>query len=193
MSRHRHALTVVFAILVWPVFAQGATIEIKPGDHLSIIGNTLADRMQHDGWLETLIQARFPAYKLVIRDLGFSGDELKVRLRSANFGTPDQWLTRTKTDVVFAFFGYNESFAGKEGLAAFKSDLDAFIKHTLAQKYNGTSAPRLVLFSPIAVEYPRFRDLPDPRPTNERLRLYTAAMSETAQANGVAFVEAIRN
>ena len=30
-----------------------AKLEIKPGDHICIIGNTLADRMQHDGWLET--------------------------------------------------------------------------------------------------------------------------------------------
>ena len=145
--------------------------------------------MQHDGWLETYLQARFPGHKLVIRNLGFSGDELTLRLRSANFGTPDQWLTRTKADVVFAFFGYNESFAGKDGLAAFKKDLDAFVKHTLAQKYNGKSAPRLVLFSPIAMEAPRGRDLPDPSATNERLELYTAAMAEVARADGVAFVD----
>ncbi len=114
---------------------------------------------------------------------------MTVRLRSADFGTPDQWLTKTKADVVFAFFGYNESFAGEEGLEAFKKDLDAFIKHTLAQKYNGKSAPRLVLFSPIAMEAPRGRDLPDGTATNERLELYTAAMAEVARADGVAFVD----
>ncbi len=152
MSRCRNRFALLAATLLLPPFARADTIEIKPGDHIAIIGNTLADRMQHDGWLETHLQARFPDHKLVIRNLGFSGDELTVRLRSADFGTPDQWLTRTKADVVFAFFGYNESFAGKEGLAAFKKDLDAFVKHTLAQKYNGMSAPRLVLFSPIAIE-----------------------------------------
>src|SRR5437016_3766766 len=31
------------------------SFELKPGDHICIIGNTLADRMQHDGWLETYI------------------------------------------------------------------------------------------------------------------------------------------
>ena len=39
-----------------------------------------------------------------------------MRLRSKDFGSPDTWLTKTKTDVVFAFFGYNESFAGEAGL-----------------------------------------------------------------------------
>src|SRR5262249_58443464 len=108
------------------------------------------------------------------------------RLRSMDFGTADQWLagsapvpqpgkltdptkvranrfelTETKADVVFAFFGYNESFAGEKGLAKFKSDLESFIRHTRAQKYNGKTAPRLVLFSPIAHENLRDRNLPD--------------------------------
>src|SRR4051794_17609788 len=30
-----------------------APFKLDKGDHLCIIGNTLAERMQHDGWLET--------------------------------------------------------------------------------------------------------------------------------------------
>src|SRR5262249_20897100 len=45
-------------------------LEVKPGDHICIIGNTLADRMQHDGWLETYLYSRFPKSDLVIRNLG---------------------------------------------------------------------------------------------------------------------------
>ena len=189
MIRLRAALAILAATLAFPWLAEADLIEIKPGDHISIIGNTLADRMQHDGWLEAMLQARFPEHKLVIRNLGFSGDELNLRLRSAAFGTPDEWLTKTAADVVFAFFGSNESWAGREGLEAFKKDYDAFIKHTLARKYNGKSAPRLVLFSPIAMEAPLGRDLPDPSSTNDRLEPYTATMAEVAKANGVAFVD----
>src|SRR5262245_33948381 len=69
-----------------------SALDLRRGDHICIIGNTLAERMQHDGWLETLLHARFPKHELVIRNLGFSGDELTVRLRSMDFGTPDQWL-----------------------------------------------------------------------------------------------------
>src|SRR3954463_1654580 len=90
-------------------------LDLKQGDRIAIIGNTTADRLQHDGWLETYLYSRFPRHELVFRNLGFSGDEVTLRLRSANFGTPDQWLTKTKADVVFAFFGYNESFAGSPG------------------------------------------------------------------------------
>src|SRR5271170_1854229 len=145
-----------------------AKLVLHHGDHICIIGNTLADRMQHDGWLETYFHSRFPKHDLIFRNLGFSGDELILRLRSQSFGTPDQWLsgsapvpepgrlttrigvrdnrfetTNTKADVVFAFFGYNESFSGAAGLEKFKTDLEAFIKHTLEQKYNGKSAPQL--------------------------------------------------
>ena len=35
--------------------------------------------MQHDGWLETMLHSRFPKLELVIRNLGFSGDELTLR------------------------------------------------------------------------------------------------------------------
>ncbi|HTU93746.1 MAG TPA: PVC-type heme-binding CxxCH protein [Gemmataceae bacterium] len=191
-----------------------AKFEIKPGDHICIIGNTLADRMQHDGWLETMLHSRFPKHELVIRNLGFSADELTVRLRSANFGSQDQWLagnqpipepnrlttrkgltdnrlerTNTRADVIFAFFGYNESFAGAEGLDKFKNDLEAFIKHTLAQKYNGKSAPRLVLFSPIAHEDLHNRNLPDGKENNKRLEMYTKAIDEVATKNHVVFVD----
>jgi putative heme-binding domain-containing protein len=208
-----------FLLIHTPVQCAGETkpaakFELRPGDHICIIGNTLADRMQHDGWLETLLQSRLPKHELVFRNLGFSGDELALRLRSANFGTPDQWLaasqpipepgklvtrkgltdnrlerTNTRADVIFAFFGYNESFAGEAGLDKFKSDLDSFIKHTLAQKYNGKSAPRLVLFSPIAHEDLKDRNLPDGSANNKRLELYTKTMAETARKNGVAFVD----
>jgi putative heme-binding domain-containing protein len=164
-------------------------LRIRSGDHLCIIGNTLADRMQHDGWLETLFQSRFPKQQLVFRNLGFSGDELTQRLRSANFGSSHHWLSLCRADVVFAFFGYNESFAGQPGLPRFKQNLAAFITDTLRRKYNGKSSPRLVLFSPIAHENLHDRNLPDGSANNKRLRLYTAAMAEVARANRVPFVD----
>ena len=164
-------------------------LELKKGDHIAVIGNTLAERMQHDGWLETTLHARFPEHELVVRNLGFSGDELTTRLRSAGFGTPDEWLTRVKADVVIACFGYNESFAGKEGLEKFKQDLDALVKHTLSQNYSGKGAPRLVLVSPVPHEKLPDPNLPDPAANNERLEMYTAAMAEVAKANGVPLVD----
>jgi hypothetical protein len=97
-----------------------------------------------------------------VRDLGFSGDTLTERPRSDNFGTPDEWLTRVRADVIIAFFGYNESYAGEAGLAAVSEEIwkHSSIIHW-SQKYNGESAPRLVLCSPIAFEDLKWPHLPD--------------------------------
>lgn len=208
LTRRGAAIAAVLLLAAWrPEGGRAAaTFALQPHDHVCIIGNTLAERMQYDGWLETTLHARYPQHELVIRNLGFSGDTVDVRLRSKNFGTPDEWLsgqpqpiggydenrfehTDTQADVVFAFFGYNESYAGEAGLDAFRKTLDDWIGHTLAQKYNGRSAPRLVLFSPIAHEDLGDRNLPDGRENNARLALYTRAIGEVAAARQVTFVD----
>jgi putative heme-binding domain-containing protein len=179
-------------LLLPALTAQAAPLELKKGQHICYIGSTLADRMQHFGWLETLIHARFPQHELVFRNLGFSGDELTLRLRSADFGSPDQWLSKCQADVIFAFFGYNESWAGRDGLDKFRKDLDDFVKHTLSQKYNGKEPPTLVLFSPIAFEDHKSPNLPtgkDVEAANERLKLYTGTMQQVAALNNVRFVD----
>ena len=183
-----------FAIAALLSFAPAPQepLELPPGARICLIGNTLAERMQHDGALETQIHRRHPAHRLVIRNLAFSGDEVGLRLRSRGFGSPDDHLRRHRADVVLAFFGYGESFAGAEGLPEFKARLRSFIEHLSRQKFNGDSAPRLVLFSPIAHEDLGDPHLPDGRDNNARLELYTDAMAEVAADRGVRFVDLFR-
>jgi glucose/arabinose dehydrogenase/azurin len=155
--------------------ARAASLQLKIDDHIAFIGNALADRMQHDGYFETLIYARYPKLNLTFRNLAVAGDEITWRHRSENFGTPEEWLAKTKATVVFAFFGFNESFKGEAGLPAFKKDLDQFLKQTLATR-------RVVLFSPIANEGAASVN-------NKNIELYTHAMADVAAANGVLFVD----
>lgn len=175
--------------LALPLGVSAAALELKPGDHIAIIGNTLADRMQHDGWLETYLCAKFPRKDLTFRNLAVAGDEVVIRPRVENFGSPDEWLTKTKADVIFAFFGFNESFGGAAGLAKFQRDLDQFLKETQAKNYSGKGAPRLVLFGPIANEKLPDPNLPDPAANNLNLEAYNAAMAQVAKADGVPFVD----
>src|SRR6056297_1777859 len=100
-------MAILLAIMSASPVAAIDVNEVNPGDHICIIGNTLAERMQHDGWLESRIQARFPERELVIRNLGFSADEVDVHFRSANFGSRDDHLQFNQADIIFAFFGYN--------------------------------------------------------------------------------------
>ena len=163
--------------------------KLEKGDRICYIGNTLADRMQHFGWLETIVQNRFPEQNLAFRNLGFSADELTVRPRSMNFGDPHSHLTHSQADVVFAFFGYNESFDGEAGLDTFRHNLTQFITDTRGHKYNGNTPPRIVLFSPIAHENLRDPNLPSGQANNELLAMYSAAMAGVAKSQGVSFVD----
>lgn len=192
MRRSRQCL--LFAVLVLmigssTVFGQSPGLKLKQNDHVSIIGNTTADRMQHHGWLETYIHALHPDLNLTFRNLAVPGDELKTRPREDNFGSADEWLTKNETDVVFAFFGYNEALNGPDGIAGFRKDLGETIDGMRAQKYNGESAPQIVMFSPIAHENLNNRDLPDGSKNNVNLHLYTQAMKEVCGQKNVVFVD----
>src|SRR5438034_3381486 len=169
--------------------AFGAQLTLNKGDHICYLGNALADRMQHDACLETLLYARFPRLDLVFRNLAASGDEVATWHRPENVGSRDYRLAKTKADVIFAFYGFNESFKGPGGIDKFKSDLGKFLKDTRTKNYSGKGAPRVVLFSPIANEKINDPDLPDPKVNNSNLQLYTAAMAEVARANDVLFVD----
>jgi putative heme-binding domain-containing protein len=220
MQRLVFLLTVAAALAAAPA-ARSEILALEEGDHVCIIGGGLADAMQHTGWLETLLHARFPGHRLVIRNLAVDGDEIDParRLRSVDFGTPDQWLagaapiprpndlkTRdhvrenrfelvgTQADVILAFFGANEAHAGPAGLDAFKRQVEAFITHTLAQQYNGVSPPRLVMFTPIAQENIAVRDAARPHwndgvAHNATLAAYAAAMAEVCRARDVPCVD----
>ena len=98
--------------------------------------------------------------------------------------TPDEWLTQLKPDIIIGFFGYNESFKGSGGLENFEGELRAFIKHTLSQTYNGSSAPKLALVSPTAFEH---EGTEHGREVNANLALYTGAMEKVAAEENVLF------
>ncbi len=190
-------------------------LSLQKGSRIALIGNNLGSRMMNYGHFETELNLRYPDYELVIRNMCDGGDTPGFRPHASRntpwafpgaekFQTqlatpsgseghqeyPDEWMTRLKMDIVLAFFGYNESFEGTAGLENYKAELDAFIKHTKAQLYNGNSAPQLAIISPIAFENLSARyDLPDGKKENENLALYTKAMKEVAEKNDVLYVD----
>ena len=84
--------------------------KFEKGDTVAIIGNGLADRMQHDGWSETLIQSATPGMELKFRHMGLTGDRPNKYPRSRGFTPMPQYLQQVGADVIIAMFGYNESF-----------------------------------------------------------------------------------
>ncbi len=164
---------------------------LTAGDHVLFVGNTFAERMALHGYFETFLHSAFPDAELTIRNLGWSGDEVDLRPRPRNTGSFEDHLEWYEADVLFLFYGMNESFAGPEGLEAWPGRLDTFLAGLQAKRFNGESSPRLVLVSPIAHE-----DLGAPLPTGEAIRKrnadlesYTRVMKEVAAARRVYFVD----
>lgn len=196
-------------------FAHAALLpEPAQGTRIALIGGGLGENLQYDGWFEAMLQSRFADRQLVVRNLCFPGDMPSYRPRAgrnspwafpgaetfrpetaAHAGdgvepSPDKWLTMCKADVVLAFFGYNESFDGPDFAERYRKELEAFVDHTLRQRYNGASAPKLVLVSPIAFEdLSAKRPLPDGREQNENLARYAGIMREVAAAKQVGFID----
>ena len=191
-TRFRLTLMTFFAVLVAGLASTTqaqSEFEFLPSDNICFIGNTLADRMQHYPWLETYLTQANSDKNIKFRNLGFSADEIKTRPRSANFGSPDQWLTKCNATVIFCFFGYNESMRGESGLSQFESELAQSIDQMLAQKFNGKTAPRLAFFSPIAHEDLNSPHLPDGKANNVNLELYSKAMKRICVEKNVPFYD----
>ena len=184
------------------------------GSSIVLVGGAQGERMQYDGYFETLLHLRHPDRGFVVRNQCFPGDTAAYRPRAGRNNqwafpgaeklrpefarhrgngiepSPDEWLTLAKADVILGCFGYAESFDGLAGVDRFSAELDAWIVHTLAQKYNGKCAPLIALVSPTAFEdLSPALDLPDGSRENAHLALYVEAMRKVAADRKVGFVD----
>lgn len=177
-------------------------LELRAGDRIVLVGNTFAERMIEFGHFEALLSTLLPEHQLTFRNLAWSADELtrqrfytpetpyKVDIpgwnsgesmfqpRPLNFGDIYTHLHAQRADVILCCFGMNESFRGEPGLAKFADDLRSLVDSLASLQFNGHSAPRLVLVSPIPHE--PLEGLPDPAAHNEQLAAYTAAIETVA-------------
>lgn len=186
----------------------------KTSERIVLLGNGLGERMIQYGYFETELQLRFPEQNLIIRNMchpaytpvfrphpsrktqwAFPGGEnlrpeYKIHSGIGHYPYPDEWLTTLEADTIFAFFGFNESYDGPEGLEKYRNELRAFVEHTLDQRYNGETAPQLVLISPIAFQdLSALQDLPDGVKENTNLALYSGVMKEVANEFDLHFVD----
>ena len=182
-------LVVLITIpLLFTSCSKEPAYELREGATIALVGNSLADRMQHDGWLESFLYAAHPDHRLTIRNLGFTGDQVHHRPRAhSDFGDSDFHLANVNANIIFAFFGYNESFDNRP--EEFKAHLRVWIEHTLQQQYDGANTPEIVLFSPIAHEDLEDPNLPDGTDNNLRLESYSTAMQEIADDFGLTFID----
>ncbi len=215
---HRWFLLLLFILCFFGCkYGNGEIIDLEPGDRIAFIGGNLCSRMMQFGHFETEIQLSHPDHQLFIRNMCDGGDTPGFRPHSGrnspwvfpgaekfqdefaqpsgsegHFEYPDEWLTRLKCNVVIAFFGFSESFAGNTGLDQFSHEIDAFVNHTLSQQYNGGESPRLALVSSIAIEdLSDVMDVPDGDENNQWIRAYAQAMGEVARRHNLPYVDLI--
>ena len=215
------AICLSLSLLAPCALAQSAPdqLTVKKGDRIVFLGTGMASRMEHFNHFETELYLRFPQADLTIRNMGDEGNTPAFRPHPSrgyedqfafpgakelvkpefqknskpqgHFETPDQWLNRLKADTILAFFGFNSAYDGPNRLDGYKAELDAFIVHTLNQKYNGESTPQLALISPTAFQdLSKIQDTPNGVEENRNLALYTEASREIAAKHGVLFVDA---
>ena len=190
-------------------------LPLYKGDRVVLIGNNLASRMMNYGHFETELHTRFPDRLLTIRNMGDGGNTPGFRPHPGraspwtfpgadsfytdlatpsgsrgHFQTPDQWLTNLEADVIIAFFGFSAAFGDA---LRFEEELEALVRHTQAQIYNGAAPPRMALVSPIAFEdRSKEMNVPDGVATNRRLAAITKTMRQVAERNDVPFVDAFQ-
>ena len=186
-------LRLPFCVLLALLAAQTAhsqePFEFRQNDVVAIYGNGLADRMQHDPWVETVLQSHLKGMNVSFRNLSFSGDLVNQRPRNQGFTNDAEYLQHVAPDVVFIMYGYNESYAGRAGADAYQGELVKLVeRYTALQKKKGKDL-RVVLFSPIAYQNTGDRNLPEGTELNANLSAYTEATQKAAAQTGATFVD----
>lgn len=197
---------------VLAVSAAAAPLEFKTGDRVALVGNTVIERAQRFGHVETILSlgAGEAAEGVIFRNLGWSGDSVFGDARSY-FGPPREGRDRLKKvmgevrpTVLLVCYGTNAAMTAKKGwtddsAVAARSkggdekSLELFLEGygkllDLMKEGGGESLREIVLVAP-----PPLETLPPPLPdqtgNNRRLASYRDAIRDLAKARGHRFVD----
>ncbi len=172
---------------VWGAEKGAWKFELKDGDRVVFVGNTIIERMGQWGYVESMLTRRFAGKKVIYRNLGWSGDTVFGHSRGY-FGPASEGYKRLmkhvsglKPTVMFVGYGTNAAFKGQAGLAEYLGGLKR-----LLDDFDKTGA-KIVLVGPNRLEYSGPR-LPKPDKQNENVRIYSEAMGKVAGERGYKFI-----
>ena len=161
--------------------------QLRDGDRFVLLGGTLIEREQYSGYWESALLRANPGKRLVVRNLGWSGDTVFGDAR-AGFDTPMQGYERLvaltkelKPTVIVLAYGQNESFAGKAGVAAFRAQYAKLLGDLAA------TGARLILMTPSPFE--ATPPLTDADAKNRDLALYADASRKLARDKGLPLID----
>jgi len=189
--------------------APPATIDFqfRDNDRVVLVGNTLVERAQRYGHLETALVARLAGIRVTFRNLGWSGDTVRAESRGI-FDPPAKGyqrmlahVARLKPTVLVLGYGSNESFAGGEGLQAFLKQYEQLISDLRSR---GAPKSRVVILSIPPQQRPGLRrlntsvpvtskfigsDLDSPVARNRQIDRYNAALAHFAITHDHAYLD----
>ena len=191
----RSALLAFLALTVARAATPAPRFELRDGDRVVFLGDTLVEREQSHGWIELMLTARAADRSVTFRNLGWSADTptgtsrtglslLQAGRESADEGWTQlqQQITDAKPTVIIVGYGMANSFDGPAGETKFADDYTRLLD-TLAKL---APAARLVLLSPsrheslgAAAAYPAAH--------NAALARVSASIREIAVARGLPF------
>lgn len=178
--------------------AARPVFDLRSGDRVVFIGDTLIEREQSYGYLEERLTVRFPERDIIFRNLGWSADTPEgISRASFDFDKPGkgfELLTNeiaiVQPTVVIVGYGMANSFDGEPGVAQFKTGLNKLVDGIRAVCKN--KSVRFVFLSPVHHE-DLGAPLPNPAPHNFNLELYTRAVQDVAVERTNLFISLYNN
>ena len=172
--------------------SQGATeatksrFDLKDGDRVVFLGNSLFENDIQYGYLELALTTRWPHRDVTYRNIGWTGDTVFGEARS-NISSPSAYdllieqLTKTQPTIVFIAYGGIEALEGEAGLSRFNTGLNR-----LLDKVEELGA-KPILLSPVPLlSSSSSEDLAN---RNTTLELYASAIATTASERGILFID----
>ncbi|WP_221389966.1 GDSL-type esterase/lipase family protein [Dyadobacter sp. NIV53] len=161
--------------------------ELKNGDRVVFLGNSLFENDFQYGYLEMALTTRFPDRNVTFRNLGWTGDNVFGEGRSTftNPPTPYQHLinniVKAEPTVIFLAYGGTEAQEGEAGLPKFKDGLNKLIDHI------DSLGARTILLSTIPVMISDTSVNMTRR--NADLELYASAIAKISADRGKQFID----
>ena len=207
------AALILAAVLTLAARAQQKEPWLKAGDVVALVGGEDMVALAEEGWLETLVTWAQPGDRIRFRSLAWEGDTVFEQRRDLNYPTLETQLDKMGATVVLCQFGKMESFAGKEGVAAFTEAYGKLLARLSGEKKRRIALVLPTRFGPLATAFlgeflghdgegllpflkriggpPKepARALPDLRPRNRDLALYNEAIRTLATKHGAALLE----
>ncbi len=168
----------------------GRSFEFKDGERIVLLGSTIIEREQKFGFLETALALGATDKKLVVRNLGWSGDTVFGHARSY-FGPPEEGLERLskhlemlKPTVAITCYGADMPFEGLFKMPDFITGYRKLLELVRSKSPN----VRIIIVAP-----PPFENLGPPLPDmadkNAKLGEIRDALKEFAAKQAATFVD----